>query len=171
MIQFSYGIRKPDKKYPVLNGQPFKNQRQKCLVFECFRFMNGRISDLHCIFILTSKQSVVTVQLQEVHRDKVSFCLTLEPYSQSSLSKLRRIRVPTRQSSTRRLLTCQVLSWVLVYGGSNSINILVILEKKLGRHIMPNLCQLFAQDWPNLRWGRFNNIEVNSINTLQATVL
>ena len=25
------------------------------------------------------------------------------------------------------------------------------------------LCQLFAQDWPNLCWGRFNKVEVNSI--------
>ena len=32
-------------------------------------------------------------------------------------------------------------------------------------------CQLFAQDWPNLCWGRFNNVEVDSINTLQVTVL
>ena len=31
------------------------------------------------------------------------------------------------------------------------------------------LCQLFAQDWPNLRWGRFNNVEVDSIHTLQVT--
>ena len=33
------------------------------------------------------------------------------------------------------------------------------------------LCQLFAQDWPNLLWGRFNNVEVDSMNTLQDTVL
>ena len=33
------------------------------------------------------------------------------------------------------------------------------------------LCQLFSQDWPNLHWGRFNNDEVNSINTLQVTIL
>ena len=33
------------------------------------------------------------------------------------------------------------------------------------------LCQLFAQDLPNLRWGLFNNFEVNSMNTLQVTVL
>ena len=29
------------------------------------------------------------------------------------------------------------------------------------------LCKLFAQDWPNLCWARFNNVEVDSINTLQ----
>ena len=29
---------------------------------------------------------------------------------------------------------------------------------------------LFTQFWPNLRWGRFNNIEVDSINTLQVVV-
>ena len=33
------------------------------------------------------------------------------------------------------------------------------------------LLDLFAQDWPNLRWGRFNNVEFDSINTLQVTVL
>ena len=33
------------------------------------------------------------------------------------------------------------------------------------------LCQLFAQDWPNLRWDWFNNVEVDSISTLQVTVL
>ena len=33
------------------------------------------------------------------------------------------------------------------------------------------LCQLFAQDWPNLRWGWLNNVEVDSINALQVTVL
>ena len=33
------------------------------------------------------------------------------------------------------------------------------------------LCELFAQDWPNFHWGRFNGDEVNSINTLQVMVL
>ena len=33
------------------------------------------------------------------------------------------------------------------------------------------LCQLFAHNWPNLCWGRFNNVVVDSINTLQITVL
>ena len=41
-------------------------------------------------------------------------------------------------------------------------------EHKAGRSIS---CQLFAQDWPNLRCRRFNNVEVDSINTLQGTVL
>ena len=30
---------------------------------------------------------------------------------------------------------------------------------------------LFTQDWPNLLWGRFNNVEVDSINTYQVAVL
>ena len=30
---------------------------------------------------------------------------------------------------------------------------------------------LFAEDWPNLCWGQFNNVVIDSINTLQITVL
>ena len=32
------------------------------------------------------------------------------------------------------------------------------------------LQMLFAQDWPNLCWGRFNTVEVYSINTLQGKI-
>ena len=32
-------------------------------------------------------------------------------------------------------------------------------------------CANSVQDWPYLYWGRFNNVEVNSINTLQVTLL
>ena len=30
---------------------------------------------------------------------------------------------------------------------------------------------LFVQDWPGLRWGRINDDEVDSVNTLQVKVL
>ena len=33
------------------------------------------------------------------------------------------------------------------------------------------LVPLFAQDWPSLRWGRYNDDEVDSINTLQVKLL
>ena len=42
-------------------------------------------------------------------------------------------------------------------------------ESRVGTPIRQNL--LFVQEWPNLLWGRFNNVEVDSINTSQVTLL
>ena len=50
----------------------------------------------------------------------------------------------------------------------NSITELKVLSVKREKDKSKSL---FTQDWPNLLWGRFNNVEVDSINTYQVAVL
>ena len=42
-------------------------------------------------------------------------------------------------------------------------NVVSIAQRSTRQACWSILCQLFAQDLPNLRWGGFNKVEVNSI--------
>ena len=75
-------------------------------------------------------------------------------------------------SNAATQLLCEAEIWLkylqMIVGGCCQLEMILTPQVCASQSI---LCQLFAQDWPNLCWGRFNNIEVDSITSLEVTIL